>query len=65
MYKYFNCSDIVQQCLKPQVEGFGSFWGGYGANSLEIKGQKEAKTRMCPKYTDAPLALLFYMFNGP
>ena len=43
MYKYLNCSEIVPQCLIPQVEGFELFWG-YGANSLGIRGQKGPKT---------------------
>ena len=42
MYKYFNCSDIVPQCLKPQVEGLDSFKWVMGSK-LGIKGQKGVK----------------------
>ena len=41
MYKYFNCSEIVPQCLKPQEKGLDSFMGLWVQN-LGVKGQKQA-----------------------
>ena len=37
----------------------------YSGYKIYGTGYGYFKTRMCPKYTDAPLALSFTIFNGP